>query len=85
MDGLYDVYKKKKIVCNGTACPIEICIIQSAKCKDRKDAEISTCNTLEPDESGQLRYKTHDRSLANCTLTIEEIRITRLSTGRLLC
>jgi hypothetical protein len=81
MTGLYSYYKKKKIVCNGTACPIEICIVQSAKCKDREDAEISTCNTLEPDESGQLRYKTYDKTLANCTLTIEEIRITRLSTG----
>ncbi len=81
MNGLYNYYKKEKIVCNGTACPIEICIIQSAKCKNLEDSRISTCNTLEPDESGQLRYKTYDKTLANCTLTIEEIRITRLSTG----
>lgn len=81
MNGLYSYYKKKDVVCNGTACPIEICIIQSAKCKNREDSKISTCNTLEPDESGQLHYKTYDKTLANCILTIEEIRITRLSTG----
>jgi hypothetical protein len=73
--------KVKEFVCNSTPCPIEICIIQSIKCHNSKAAIISTCSTIAPDESGQLRYKAFDKMDKNCKLTIQQITIKRISTG----
>lgn len=68
-------------VCNVTPCPIEICIVQSLKCKSVTASEVSTCSTIEPDQSGELVYKAFDRKNANCNFSIKEIRIKRVSTG----
>ncbi len=73
--------KAKEFVCNSTPCPIEICIVQSVKCQNGKPAIISTCSTIAPDESGQLRYRAASKLDKNCKLTIQEITIKRISTG----
>ena len=70
-----------EVVCNGTPCPIEICIIQTVQCKNKKLSQISTCSTIEPDQSGQLRYKAMNMFGKNCGSNVQEIRITRVSTG----
>jgi hypothetical protein len=75
-------YKRTKdFICNATPCPLEICIIQNIKCSDGGYTSVSTCSILEPDESGQLRYKALDRITKNCVATIDEIRITQVTTG----
>jgi hypothetical protein len=78
---LNETHRTKEFVCNGTACPIEICIIQKIHCKNQKPSAISTCNTLEPDQARQLHYKAPNSAGANCKVTVEEITITRVSTG----
>jgi len=72
----------KEYVCNNTPCPIEICIIQSVKCKSDHPVPVATCSVLEPDQSGQLKYKAFDKISKNCKATIDEIRITQVSTGK---
>ena len=72
---------QQKSICNGTACPLEICITQSVKCHDGKPAAYSTCSTLEPDESGQIGLKMFGKMGQNCDLTVQEIKITLVSTG----
>ena len=72
--------KTKGIICNGTPCPIEICITQTIKCNGQPST-ISTCSTLEPDQSGKLHYKTHDKIGKHCTMSIDEITIKTISTG----
>jgi len=74
-------YGNKKYICNGTPCPLEICISQSLRCLDKSSSAFSTCSTLEPDQSGQLSLKGSDKIAKNCSLTIQEIRITRPITG----
>ena len=60
----------------------EICIIQSVKCKKNdQPTAVSTCSVLEPDQSGQLRYKAFDKIAKHCKATIEEITITKITTG----
>ncbi len=72
----------KEFICNATPCPLEICIIQTVKCPDGGASPvISTCSVLEPDESGQLRYKAFDKITKNCKATINEIRIRQVNTG----
>ena len=68
-------------ICNGTLCPIEICISQTMRCASGKQAEISECRTLEPDQSGRLQLKGAAEIEKDCHLTVDEIRITRVSTG----
>ena len=70
-----------KYICNGTGCPLEVCITQSLTCGNRKPVSYSTCNTLEPDEAGQLSLKINGAPAQNCRQAIQEIRITRLNTG----
>ena len=72
--------KTKGIICNGTTCPIEICITQTIKCHGQPST-VSTCSTLEPDESGMLHYKTHDKIGKHCTMSVDEITIKTVSTG----
>ncbi|MCD6013650.1 MAG: hypothetical protein K0Q79_3512 [Flavipsychrobacter sp.] len=75
-------HPSRKSICNATPCPLEICIIQKVKCPgDNEPAAISTCSVLEPDESGQLHYKSFEHITNNCNNDIEEIRIRRVSTG----
>lgn len=74
-------YGSKKYICNGTPCPLEICISQSLRCLDKSSSAFSTCSTLEPDQSGQLSLRAGDKIAKNCSLTIQEIRITRPITG----
>lgn len=75
-------YKRTgEFVCNGTPCPIEICIIQSIKCKNEKPSAIATCSILEPDQAHQLHYKAPEGLGAHCKVTVEEIRIRRITTG----
>ena len=83
-NGLFKYNKSNDFICNSTPCPIEICIIQSVKCPNGEPAAISNCSILEPDESGQLRYKAFDKITRNCMATVEEIRIKRVSTGETL-
>ncbi len=73
--------RTKEFVCNGTPCPLEICIIQTVHCKNQKPSAIATCNTLEPDQARQLHYKAPDAAGAHCKVTVDEIRIKRLTTG----
>jgi hypothetical protein len=78
----FNSYKRTKdFICNATPCPLEICIIQNIKCSDGGYTTESTCSMLEPDESGQLRYKAMDRITRNCEATIQEIRIRQVNTG----
>ncbi len=74
-------YTAKDFICNGTPCPIQICINQTVHCPHVEPATISSCSTLEPDQSGQLRYKAHDKIAKNCSLTINEIEIRSIATG----
>jgi len=74
-------YTTKSFICNSTPCPIRICISQTMKCPDIQPAAISSCSTLEPDQSAQLSYKAHDKIAKNCTLTVSEIEITSIATG----
>ncbi len=74
-------YTAKDFICNGTPCPLQICINQTMQCPDVQPATISSCSTLEPDQSGQLTYKAHDKIAKNCSLTINEIEITSIATG----
>lgn len=79
MDGLFEYYHTKEFICNGTTCPLQICILQTIKCANGAPSAVATCSTLEPDQAGQLKYKinnTHD-----CNASIDEIRITRVNTG----
>ena len=80
---LADDCKTKGEICNGTPCPLEICIIQKDHCDKGHAYPISNCSILEPDRSGQLCYKGWDEQKHDhdCKLQVEEIRITRLSTG----
>ena len=71
----------KKYICNGTPCPLEICITQTVKCYGGQAAEYASCSTLGPDESGQISLKMFDKLAKNCSLNISEIKITRVSTG----
>ncbi len=79
--GIFRYDRTKDFICNNTPCPIEICIKQTVKCPNGTTEDISTCSVLEPDESGQLRYKAFDRLKHSCSTTVEEITIKRVSTG----
>jgi hypothetical protein len=74
-------YTAKDFICNGTPCPIQICINQTVTCPHTQPATITSSSTLEPDQSGQLRYKGHDKIAKNCSLTVNEIEITSIATG----
>ncbi len=71
----------KSFICNSTPCPLQICISQTMKCPDIQPAAISSCSTLEPDQSALLSYKAHDKIAKNCSLTVNEIEITSIATG----
>lgn len=73
--------RTKEFVCNGTPCPLEICIIQTIRCKDKAPSAVATCNTLEPDQARQLHYKAPEALGAQCKVTVDEIRIRRVTTG----
>lgn len=77
----YNQYRTNDFVCNGTPCPLEICIIQSIKCPGGKPSAVATCSTLMPDQSGQVRYKAADKIAKNCHMTVQQIRIKRVTTG----
>ncbi len=79
--GLITRYTAKDFICNGTPCPIQICINQTVTCPHTQPSTISSSSTLEPDQSGQLRYKAHDKIAKNCSLTVNEIEITSIATG----
>ena len=74
----------KDIICNGTPCPIQICISQTMRCPNVQPAAISSCSTLEPDQSGKLTYKEHDKIAKNCSLTVNEIEIRSIATGEVI-
>ncbi len=74
-------YTAKDFICNGTPCPIQICINQTVTCPHTQPSTISSSSTLEPDQSGRLRYKAHDKIAKNCSLTVNEIEITSIATG----
>ena len=74
--------KTNQFICNSTPYPFEICITQSVKCKKSdQPTAVSTCSLLEPDQSGQLRYKAFDKIAKHCKATIDEITITKITTG----
>ena len=77
----FNYYRANEYVCNGTQCPLEICIVQTFKCKNDKPSAVATCSTLAPDEARQLRYKALDKKGKDCKVTVDEIRIKRVSTG----
>ena len=68
-------------ICNATKCAIEICIYQTIHCGDGIPSEIADCRTIEPDQSGQLNYETPGNMGKDCHVTIDEIRIKKVSTG----
>ena len=78
---LYSTSRTKGFICNSTPCPIEICITQSVKCRHDRSTPISTCNVLEPDQSGKLHYTALNKISRHCKATIDEITITMISTG----
>ena len=78
---LTDHHTTKSFICNSTPCPLQICISQTMKCPDIQPAAISSCSTLEPDQSALLSYKAHDKIAKNCSLTVNEIEITSIATG----
>ncbi len=75
------ISKTKESICNGTACPLEICIIQKIVCANGVPSEVATCRTLEPDQAKQLHYKSPSGLGKDCKVTIDEIRIRRVNTG----
>lgn len=79
--GTADYKRTEEFVCNGTPCPLEICIIQTIRCKDKAPSAIATCNTLEPDQARQLHYRSPEVAGAHCNVTVDEIRIRRVTTG----
>ncbi len=72
-------YTAKSFICNGTPCPIQICISQTVQCPHVEPATTSLCSTLEPDQSGKLIA--HDKVAKNCSLTINELEIKSVATG----
>ncbi len=74
-------YMAKDYICNNTPCPLQICISQVVQCPNVQPKDVSTCSTLEPDQSGQLHYRAHDSIAKNCSLTVKEIEITSIATG----
>ena len=81
MPGSAGYKRTEEFVCNGTPCPLEICIIQTIRCKDKAPSAIATCNTLEPDQARQLHYRAPEAVGAQCKVTVDEIRIRRVTTG----
>jgi hypothetical protein len=81
MPGAAGYKRTEEFVCNGTPCPLEICIIQTIRCKDKAPSAIATCNTLEPDQARQLHYRAPEAVDAHCKVTVDEIRIRRVTTG----
>jgi hypothetical protein len=72
----------KEFICNGTPCPLEICIYQKSSCNKDQPYAVSNCSILQPDQSGQLCYKAFDDDFyRNCAMTVEEVRIKRVTTG----
>jgi hypothetical protein len=78
---LSNYHNQNDFICNGTPCPIEICIYQTIKCADGQPSTIATCNILQPDQSGQIPYKALTKVASNCAATVDEIHIKRLNTG----
>jgi hypothetical protein len=76
-----DAHTASGRIYNSTPCPIELCISQMMKCPNIQPKDISTCSTLEPDQSGQLNYKENQGIAKNCSLTVKEIEIRSLATG----
>ena len=74
-------YKTENVICNGTPCPIQICISQTMQCPHTNPADISSCSTLEPNQSTSISYKAHDKIAKNCSLTINQIEIKSIATG----
>ncbi len=68
-------------ICNQTDCALEICIYQTKKCGNDQPKPLSDCRTLEPEQSGQLKYTPPEPDGKGCTVTVDELRITRVSTG----
>ena len=81
IDELFDYYRTKEFICNGTPCPLQICILQTIQCKNDAPSAVATCSTIEPDQAGQLKYKVNTAQTHDCNVTIDEIRITRVNTG----
>jgi hypothetical protein len=77
----FNYYMSNEMVCNGTPCPIEICVVQTFKCQNAKPSAVATCNTLNPDESKPIRFKAQDKKGNDCKVTVDEITIRRVSTG----
>ena len=73
--------KATEPICNATKCAIEICIYQTIHCLDGQPSEIADCRTIEPDQSGQINYKMAGSADKGCRVTIDEIRIKKVSTG----
>lgn len=68
-------------ICNATECAIEVCIYQTVNCKGKKPAPIADCRTLEPDQAGQLKYKEPESMGYGCKVSVDEIRIKKVSSG----
>ncbi|MBX2905620.1 MAG: hypothetical protein KF744_06245 [Taibaiella sp.] len=81
MPGTAGYKRTEEFICNGTPCPLEICIIQTIRCKDKAPSAIATCNTLEPDQARQLHYRSPEAVGGQCRVTVDEIRIRRVTTG----
>jgi len=73
-----------EVIHNGTPCPIEVRISQVMKCPNKEHKAISSCSTLEPDQSAELNYKERNTVAANCSLTIKEIEIRSIATGEVI-
>ncbi len=73
--------RSQEFVCNGTSCPLEICIIQTIHCLDEQPRAVATCNVIEPDQARQLHFKAPEKQAVDCKVTVNEIRIRRVSTG----
>ena len=78
---LIENYNKKEYICNGTPCPLQICITQTLQCPSKTPAKIASCSTLQPDQSGQIKFKDNKKTAKECKLTVDEITITRINTG----
>ncbi|OJW81849.1 MAG: hypothetical protein BGO69_15230 [Bacteroidetes bacterium 46-16] len=74
----------KELLCNSTASPIEICIIQKQVCAGGKAAILPSCSRLAPNETGALQYHVSPGSAKKCNTTIDEIIIKKITTGETL-
>lgn len=69
---------------NSTPCPIELCISQTMKCPNKDHEYLTASSTLQPDQTGELKFSENQPIAANCSLSVKEIEIRSPATGEVI-